>query len=72
MLDAAMRRNLRFVATMSVGVRRHLGLDEETIRREALAVASKAVSENIDDQWKQESFQAAMEREIDLAIEKSR
>jgi hypothetical protein len=39
MIGPALRRNLSFVAAMSVGARRHPGLDEEAIRRESMAVA---------------------------------
>jgi hypothetical protein len=72
MITPTMRRNLRFIAAMTVGARRHLGLDEEAIRRESLAVASRAVADNIDDLVEQESAIAAMGREIDRAIEESR
>ena len=49
MIPDTMARNIKFVASMSVAARRHMGLDEATIRREALAVASEAVAENVDD-----------------------
>jgi len=72
MINPTMARNLRFVASMSVAARRYQGKDEPTIRREALAVASRAVARNVADPWEQESMLAALGRAIDDAIEKSR
>jgi hypothetical protein len=71
-ISPILRRNLKFVAAMTVGARRHMGLDEAAIRRESLAVASRAVAENIADLIEQESLIVTMEREIDRAIEESR
>lgn len=72
MITPTLRRNLKFLAAMSVGARRHMGLDEAAIRRESLAVASRAVAENIDDLIEQESVIAVLGRAIDEMIEKSR
>jgi hypothetical protein len=72
MISPTFRSNLKFVAAMSIGARRHMDMDEPTIRREAMKVASEAVTDNIDDQMEQESVIAAFGREIDAAIARSR
>jgi hypothetical protein len=67
-----MHRNIRFIASMAVAARRYQGKDEPTIRREALAVASKAVERNVADMIEQESIIAALAKEIDRRIIETR
>ena len=72
MRDAEMNRNMRSVAAMLVMVRRHQGLDEATIRRESMAVASEAIAEDCSDPWQQEKLLEAIARGVDEAIAESR
>jgi hypothetical protein len=57
---------------MSVQARRVMGKDEATIRREAIAVAVKAIEEHVGDQREQETWLATVERFVDRAIVETR
>jgi hypothetical protein len=61
-------RNVRFVASMAVQTRRAMGLDEESIRRESLAVGLKAINRHVADMREQESWAAALRRAVDAEI----
>src|SRR5262245_17746491 len=68
MFGAETRRSIRFTTAMSVAARRYQGKDPATIRREALAVASKAISRNVGDRREQEIYMTEIRRLIDAAL----
>jgi hypothetical protein len=65
--DAELMDRLKLVVGLGVGARQAMGRDPDTIRREVLAVATKAMRDNLDEH-ELEAGVAVARREIDRLL----